>query len=42
MSWPLWVQWMPHSVLALPAQRPARGSDELPPAWVQGSQPIEK
>jgi hypothetical protein len=37
--------WMPHSVLALPAQRPARepaASPPDPPTWdVQGAQPIE-
>ena len=39
---PLWLQWMPHSVLPVPAQRPARGSSAVPPCTVQGSQPIEK
>ena len=32
---------MPHSVLSVPAQRPARGSAAVPPGKVQGSQPIE-
>jgi hypothetical protein len=39
---PLTHQWMPHSVLSWPAQRPERGSVGSLGSWVQGMQPIER
>jgi hypothetical protein len=34
-------QWIPHSVLAVPAQRPLRGSSPGATRRVQGAQPID-
>src|SRR5690606_10633625 len=41
LSTPALETWMPHSILAEPRQRPARGSSPAATGVVQGAQPIE-